>query len=191
MVRRSFLVSSLTALVALSALSGCATRYNPPPPAFHDILQAPYRLDAGDRVRVTVFEQTDLTNTYVVDKAGYIAFPLVGSVAARGHTIKEIEGQIAAKLSQGFIRSPDVSVEVDRYRPFFIMGEVATSGQYTYVPGMTVQNAIAISGGFTPRADQESVDITRQINGKVLTGRVPVTDPIVPGDTIFIRERLF
>ncbi|MEM1038595.1 MAG: polysaccharide biosynthesis/export family protein [Pseudomonadota bacterium] len=191
MVRRSFLVSSLTAIVAVSALSGCATRYTPPPPAFHDILQAPYRLDAGDRVRVTVFEQTDLTNTYVIDKAGYIAFPLVGSVAARGQTIKEVEGQIAAKLAKGFIRSPDVSVEVDRYRPFFIMGEVGTAGQYTYVPGMTVQNAIAISGGFSARADQSSVDITRQINGKVLTGRVPVTDPIVPGDTIFIRERLF
>ncbi|MEL6947972.1 MAG: polysaccharide biosynthesis/export family protein [Pseudomonadota bacterium] len=191
MVRRSFLVSSLTAVIAVSALSGCATRYHPAPAAFHDILQKPYRLDAGDRLRVTVFEQTDLTNTYVVDKAGYIAFPLVGSVPARGRTIKEVERTVAQKLSQGFIRKPDVSVEVDRYRPFFIMGEVSTAGQYTYVPGMTVQNAIAISGGFTARAEQKSVDITRQINGKVITGRVKITDPIVPGDTIFIRERLF
>ncbi|MGI9355431.1 MAG: polysaccharide biosynthesis/export family protein, partial [Rhizobiaceae bacterium] len=90
-----------------------------------------------------------------------------------------------------FIRNPDVSGEVERYRPFFIMGEVSTSGQYTYVPGMTVQNAIAIAGGYTARANQESVDITRQINGKVLTGRVPITDPILPSDTIHIRERIF
>ena len=142
-------------------------------------------------MRVTVFEQDELTNTYTVDKAGYIAFPLVGSVAARGRTIKQIESDIASKLSEGFIRSPDVSVEVDRYRPIFVMGEVGTSGQYTYVPGMTVQNAIAVAGGFSPRAYQTDVDITRQINGKVLTGRVPITDPLMPSDTIFVRERLF
>ena len=191
MNRRAFLVSCVSTAVLAGSLSGCATAYRPAPPAFHEILQQPYRLDAGDRLRVTVFEQTDLTNTYIVDKAGYIAFPLVGAIAARGRTIKEVEGAIAEKLAQGYIRNPDVSVEVDRYRPFFIMGEVGTAGQYTYVPGMTVQNAIAIAGGYTPRAHQDNVDITRQINGKVMTGRVPITDPILPGDTIFLRERLF
>lgn len=190
MIRRAFLVSSLATLAVGAALSGCATGYYPAPPAFHDILQQPYRLDAGDRLRVTVFEQDDLSNTYLVDKAGYIAFPLVGSVPARGRTIKEIEADLAGRLAQGYIRNPDVSVEVDRYRPFFIMGEVVTGGQYTYVPGMTVQNAIAIAGGYTPRAYQANVDITRQINGKVITGRVPITDPILPGDTIYLRERL-
>lgn len=172
-------------------MSGCATSYNPAPAAFHEAIQRPYHLDAGDRLRVTVFEQADLTNTYVVDKAGYIAFPLVGAVAARGRTIKQIEAAIAQKLAKGFLRDPDVSVEVDRYRPFFIMGEVGTPGQYTYVPGMTVQNAIAIAGGYSPRAFQNNADITRQINGKVMTGRVPISDPILPGDTIYLRERLF
>lgn len=191
MNRRTFLVTCLSSVTVASVLSGCATAYRPPSPAFHEILQQPYRLDAGDRLRVTVFEQDALTNTYVVDKAGYIAFPLVGAVPARGHTVKEIESNVAQKLAQGFIRNPDVSVEVDRYRPFFILGEVTTGGQYTYVPGMTVQNAIAIAGGFTPRANQDTVDITRQINGKVLTGRVPITDPILPSDTIRIRERIF
>jgi len=191
MNRRAFLVTCLTSVAAASVLSGCATAYRPPSPAFHEVLQQPYRLDAGDRMRITVFEQDELTNTYIVDKAGYIAFPLVGAVPARGHTIKEIEAMVAQKLSQGFIRNPDVSVEIDRYRPFFIMGEVNTSGQYTYVPGMTVQNAIAIAGGFTARANPDSVDITRQINGKVLTGRVPITDPILPSDTIHVRERIF
>jgi polysaccharide export outer membrane protein len=191
MNRRAFFVSCVASTISAAVLSGCASHYTPAPAAFHDILQKPYRLDAGDRMRVTVFEQDELTNTYTVDKAGYIAFPLVGSVAARGRTIKEIEGDIASKLSEGFIRSPDVSVEVDRYRPIFVMGEVGSSGQYTYVPGMTVQNAIAVAGGFSPRAYQTDVDITRQINGKVLTGRVPITDPLMPSDTIFVRERLF
>jgi polysaccharide export outer membrane protein len=188
---RVFFSFCVTAVALSGILSGCATAYKPAPPAFHEALQEVYRLDAGDRLRITVFEQTDLTNTYSVDKAGYIAFPLVGSVAARGRTIKEIESGIAHKLAQGYIRNPDVSVEVDRYRPFFIMGEVGTPGQYTYVPGLTVQNAIAIAGGYTARAYQADVDVTRQINGKVMTGRVPITDPILPGDTIYLRERMF
>ena len=171
-------------------LSSCAT-YQPVSEAFHEVLQQPYTLDAGDSVRITVFEQTDLTNSYSVDKAGYIAFPLIGSVAARGQTPKQIEATIAAKLREGFVRNPDVSVEIDRYRPFFILGEVGTAGQYVYVPGMTIQNAIAIAGGFSSRAYQGDADITRQVNGQVLNGRVPLSDPIMPGDTIYVRERLF
>lgn len=187
----SKLRSSICA-IALSGfvLSSCAT-YQPVDEAFHQVLTQPYMLDAGDSVRVTVFEQADLTNSFAVDKAGFIAFPLVGSIPARGKTPKQIEAIIAQKLKAGFVRDPDVSVEIDRYRPFFIMGEVGTAGQYVYVPGMTVQNSIAIAGGFSPRAFQGNVDITRQINGKVLSGRVPLTDPIMPGDTLYIRERLF
>lgn len=191
MNRRAFLVSCLATALSGAVVSGCASRYHPAPPAFHEILQQPYRLDAGDRMRITVFEQNDLTNTYLVDKAGYVSFPLVGAIAARGLTLKEVEASIANKLADGYIREPDVSAEIDRYRPFFIMGEVGTAGQYTYVPGMTVQNAIAVAGGYSPRAHHPTVDITRQINGKVMTGRVPITDPILPGDTIFLRERLF
>ncbi len=176
-------------MVALAGLGGCAS-YRPANPAFHKILTEPYKLDSGDRLRITVFEQSSLTNTYMVDKAGYVAFPLVGSVPARGTTIKQLEGLIARELTKGYIRNPDVSVEIDRYRPFFIMGEVGTSGQYTYVPGMTAQKAIAIAGGFSARANQENVDITRNINGEVVTGRVLITDPIMPGDTIYVRERL-
>jgi polysaccharide export outer membrane protein len=177
-------------LMSATIMTGCAT-YQPVDETFHAVLTQPYVLDSGDSVRVTVFEQRDLTNTYSVDKGGYVAFPLVGSVQARGRTAKQIEADIAAKLRNGFLRDPDVSVEIDRYRPFFVMGEVGTAGQYVYVPGMTVQNAIAIAGGFSPRANQSSADITRQVNGKVINGRVPLSDPIMPGDTIYIRERLF
>lgn len=171
-------------------LANCSG-YRPAPAAFNEMLEQPYRLGAGDRIRVTVFEQQDLTNTYAVDQSGYIAFPLVGSVPARGHTAKQIEATLASKLRDGYLRDPDVSVEVDRYRPVFVMGEVGAAGQYSYVPGLTIQKAVAMAGGYTPRANQSSVDITRDINGKVLTGRVRTTDPLLPGDTIYIRERLF
>jgi len=178
------------ALLAGLMLSGCSG-YRPAPAAFHEMLDQPYRLGAGDRIRVTVFEQEGLTNTYSVDQSGYFAFPLVGAVPARGHTVQQIEGALAAKLREGYLRDPDVSVEIDRYRPIFVMGEVGAAGQYSYVPGLTVQKAVAIAGGFSARANQGSVDITRDINGKVMTGRVRTSDPLLPGDTIYVRERLF
>ena len=177
--------------LALSLVLTACSGYRPTPAAFHEALNAPYRLGAGDRIRVTVFEQESLTNTYSVDQSGYIAFPLVGSVPGRGSTVQQIEVTLADKLRQGFLRDPDVSVEIDRYRPIFVMGEVGSAGQYSYVPGLTVQKAIAVAGGFSPRAEQGSVDVTRDINGKVMTGRVRTSDPLLPGDTITVRERLF
>lgn len=177
-------------MLAAAMLVGCSS-YRPAPAAFHEEIDKPYLLGAGDRIRVTVFEQADLTNTYSVDQSGYISFPLVGVIAARGHSAKQVEAQIADKLRQGYLRDPDVSVEVDRYRPIFVMGEVGAAGQYSYVPGMTVYTAIAVAGGFTPRANQGNVDITRAINGKVMTGRVVTSDPLLPGDTVYVRERLF
>ena len=91
----------------------------------------------------------------------------------------------------GFLREPKVSVEVEAFRPFFILGEVTLAGQYPYVSGMTVQNAVAIAGGFTPRGYQGKADITRTIDGKAYTAPVPITQPVQPGDTIVIRERFF
>lgn len=180
----------MTAAALAASMSACAS-YQPAPAAFHKALNEPYRLDSGDKVRVTVFEQEGLTNTYAVDKSGYVAMPLVGAMPARGQTAAELEAAIATKLRDGFLRDPDISVEVETYRPFFIMGEVTQGGQYAYVPGMTVQNAIAAAGGFTARAEQKTVDLTRQVNGKVATGRVLISDPVQPGDTVFVRERWF
>lgn len=185
--RRNFIFASL----ALTAPLAACTSYAPAAKGFQQALLAPYRLDSGDRLRITVFDQPSLTNTYNVDQYGYIAFPLIGSVAARGRTLQELEVAIAQQLRKGYLRDPDVTVEVDRYRAIYVMGEVGQPGQYAYVPGMTVQNAIASAGGFTPRALQSSADITRKINGRVMTGRVAITDSILAGDTIYVRERLF
>lgn len=176
-------------LTVLMLLTACA---NAPrvPNAIHAELVEPYRLDAGDQVRVIVFGQTDLSNTYVIDQAGTIAMPLVGSIAARGQTTAELQVAIAGRLRSGFLRNPDVSVEVDRYRPFFVMGEVSAAGQYAFVPGITVQQAIAVAGGFSPRADMNAVQVTRSYGGHVGTDRLKLSDPIMPGDTLFVRERL-
>nr|WP_083255853.1 polysaccharide biosynthesis/export family protein [Methylobrevis pamukkalensis] len=151
----------------------------------------PYRLDSGDRLRVIVFGQQDLSNSFAVDQSGYISMPLIGSIPARGKTTPELQATIAEALRGGFLRDPNVSVEVDQYRPFFIMGEVRTPGQYTYVNDMTVETAIAIAGGFSPRGDTSHVEITRTIDGKVLQGRLAMTQKVRPGDTIKVLQRLF
>jgi polysaccharide biosynthesis/export protein len=189
-VRKRQRLTVALALAVAAAVSSCSS-YRPAPKAFHEATIQPYRVDSGDRLRVTVFDQKDLSNTYSVDQAGYVAFPLIGSVAARGRTLQELEGMIAAQLQKGYLRNPDVSIEVDRYRSIFVMGEVGQPGQYTYVPGMTVQNAIALAGGYSPRALQANADVTRKINGEILTGRVLISDPVLAGDTIYVRERLF
>jgi polysaccharide export outer membrane protein len=177
-------------LAALAGLGGCA---NDPyiTDAVHKELVSPYHLDSGDRLRVIVFGQDDLTNTYTVDKAGTLSMPLIGPVPARGRTPGEIDADVTARLSAEYLRDPDVSVEVDSYRPFFAMGEVNAAGQYPYVAGMTVLAAIAVAGGFTTRADKVSVDVTRSIGGVVTKGELRLTDPVMPGDTLYVRERRF
>ncbi len=151
----------------------------------------PYTLSSGDRLRIIVFGQDNLSNVYAVDSVGRISMPLIGSVDAKGHTTQQLERQIEAKLRSGFIREPKVSVEVELYRPFFILGEVNQSGQYAFVNGATVQTAVAIAGGFTPRGAQRYAELTRMVHGDLVTGTVPVTFPIRPGDTIVVKERFF
>jgi polysaccharide biosynthesis/export protein len=180
----------ISAIAGLALLSAC-TDYLPPPHAFHGALLAPYRLDTGDELRIIVFGQADLTNTYTVDKGGKISMPLIGSVPARGRTTAEIEADVAARLRAGYLRKPDVAAEVARYRPIFVMGEVNAAGQYSYVAGTTVQTAIATAGGFSPRADKYDVRVTRSSNGHLETARLIMTDPVMPGDTIYVDERIF
>jgi polysaccharide export outer membrane protein len=151
-----------------------------------------YTLDSGDRLRIVVFGQDGLTNSYVVDASGDIAMPLIGSVVARGLTTDQLSQRLSDLLRQGFIREPHVAVEIEAYRPFFILGEVAQPGQYPYVANMTVETAVAIAGGFGPRGERKSVIISRNYgNGQLLRFRTPITAQIQPGDTIQVQERWF
>jgi polysaccharide export outer membrane protein len=153
--------------------------------------QGPYTLDSGDRLRIVVFGQDGLTNSYAVDASGHIAMPLIGTVAARGLTTDQLASAVSAKLRDGFIREPHVAVEIEAYRPFFILGEVTQPGQYPYVANMTVETAVAIAGGFGPRASHESMILTRSYNGQQVRMAVPPNYPLRPGDTVSVRERWF
>jgi polysaccharide export outer membrane protein len=153
--------------------------------------EAPYTLDSGDKLRVVVFGQEGLSASYAVDTGGSITMPLIGAVPARGKTPPELQLAIAAKLRQGFVREPHVAVEVEAYRPFFILGEVTLPGQYPYVANMTVETAVAIAGGYTPRAFKRKIEITRPVDGMTERRVVSPNYPVRPGDTVVIAERWF
>ena len=187
-MRRSLNLGCLALLAGL--MCGCAARtYNAA--IFYEESAQPYTLASGDRLRVLVFGQDALSNSYSVDGSGNISMPLIGMVRADGHSTHQLEQAIEAKLRNGFLREPKVSVEVEAYRPFFVLGEVTTAGQYPFINGMTVQNAVAVAGGFSPRAAQSGATLTRVLQGRAISGQVPLTQPVRPGDTITIRERFF
>jgi polysaccharide export outer membrane protein len=150
-----------------------------------------YRLDAGDKLRVVVYGQEGLTNSYAIDAGGSITMPLIGSVPARGKNPASLAAEITAKLRNGFIREPSVAVEIDSYRPFFILGEVAAPGQYPYVPNMSVESAVAIAGGFSPRAKRDRVTLTHTDGAGASRVVVPLGTALSPGDTVLVGERWF
>ena len=175
--------------VLAGALAACARNaplLGPAPDA-----ELAYRLDSGDKLRVVVFGQEGLSNSYAVDAGGQITMPLIGPVPARGLTTAEVTHGVATKLRQGYVREPHVAVEVETYRPFFVLGEVTTPGQFAFVPNMTVESAVAIAGGFTPRARRGPVEIHRALDGGTGVGAVPLNYPVRPGDTVVVAERWF
>jgi polysaccharide biosynthesis/export protein len=150
-----------------------------------------YRLDAGDKLRVVVYGQEGLTNTYAIDAAGSITMPLIGQVPARGRSPASLAAEISARLRNGYIREPSVAVEIESYRPFFILGEVQAPGQYPYVPNMTVESAVAIAGGFSPRAKRDMVTLTHTDTNGAARYAVPLGTSLSPGDTVYVGERWF
>ncbi len=148
-----------------------------------------YRLGTADRLRVIVFGEEDLSGEFEVDDTGAVSLPLVGQVRAKGHTLRDFEAAVQERLREGYLKDPRVSVEVVNYRPFYIIGEVAEPGEYPFVSGMNVLNAVALSGGFTPRANTSKVSITR--DGRENTYAANSQTRLEPGDMIRVPERFF
>ena len=172
-------------LFVLIPLAGCAINGQ----SYWVDTAGPYQLNTGDVVRVTVYGDKDLTNTYKIDDAGAISFPLVGPIHVAGATTESAAKRLSAALANGFMRNPNVAMEVAEYRPFFIQGEVTTSGQFPYVYGMTVRAAISTAGGFKDTADRSRVTIFRRNGDRMMKTKVGLDFPIQPGDTVVVAER--
>lgn len=147
-----------------------------------------YLLGPGDKVRVTVFGEPYLSGEFIVSAGGSIAMPLIEPVQVNRGTVVDAQQQIEKALRAGFVGEPHVSVEVLEYRPFFVIGEVKEPGSYPYVADMTVMHAVAIAGGFTPRAAKSKIVIQR--NGQEIT-EVQNNTTVMPDDIITVKERFF
>jgi polysaccharide export outer membrane protein len=151
-----------------------------------------YLLSPGDKLKVTVFNEPDLTGEFQINQAGDIAFPLVGTVPAARLSAAEFQNQLLRRLRNGYVRNARVSIEIASYRPFNVFGEVRNAGQYPFRPGLTVQDAIAIAGGFTYRANSRTAYVRRASANTELTVQLDGPRvPILPGDDVRVAERYF
>ena len=177
----------LCLILLLLPLAGCAlngktTTYSLGP-------QSVYTLGAGDVLRIQVYGDDSVTGSYKVDDAGMLSMPLIGQLFVAGKTTSQTAAAIAAALANGFVRNPDVAVQIETYRPFFIQGAVRTGGQFAYVSGMTVRAAVSTAGGYSDTANRVRATIYRKIGDQMQKSVVDLDFPIFPGDTIVIAER--
>jgi polysaccharide biosynthesis/export protein VpsN len=190
-------------VLAVGLAAGCSS--SSPPPALPETASAGtaaaggapledisgYKLGPGDALRVTVFRHEDLSGEFSLDGEGYFAMPLVGEILGGGRTARQLESEIEGALkSEGYLIDPQVSIEVLNYRPFYIIGEVNQPGSFEYVNGMTVINAVALAGGYTYRADQDDIIISRGGSNGPKIQALPDTE-VLPGDIIEVTERFF
>ena len=147
-----------------------------------------YTLGSGDKIRVTVFGEPYLSGEFIVNANGTVSLPLIEPVPVAGISLTEAESRIRERLAAGFLGDPKVSVDILSYRPFFIMGEVVNPGSYAYVAEMTVLHAVAIAGGFTPRAAKNKIVMQRGSREDI---PVTNTSQVQPGDIITVKERFF
>jgi protein involved in polysaccharide export with SLBB domain len=151
-----------------------------------------YRLSPGDKLKVTVFNEADLTGEFQVNERGNVAFPLAGEIKASGSTPDEFRDRLTQRLRGKFVKNPRVSIEMVNYRPFNVLGEVRNAGQYPYRPGLSVQDAVAMAGGFTYRANNRTVYIRRaDAAGEITVNTDGEKVPILPGDNLRVPERYF
>ena len=178
----------------LPILTGC-TGEKVAPLAMADMpatrASAGYHLGSGDKLRITVYNEPALTGEYSVTPAGAVAFPLIGTVAVADHTIEQVTNDITHRLDKGYVQDPRVSVEVMNFRPFYILGEVNKPGEYPFINGLTVMNAVATAGGFTYRANTRTVFIKGGGGSGERKIHLLSNTPVHPGDTIRIGERFF
>lgn len=152
---------------------------------------ADYRLGAGDRMRIIVFGQPNLSGEFALDGKGTLAYPLLGRISAEGLTSAELQRLIAKRLDPEYLNDPSVSIEVAAHRPFYVVGEVLKPGSFPYVTDLTVLNAIATAGGQTYRANMSSFYVKRIQEGRIVRMHATQESILQPGDTVMVRERYF
>ena len=152
---------------------------------------AAYTLGVGDKLKVTVFNEPDLSGEFTINDQGEIGMPLIGQIEVAGKTIDQAQDVVTEKYGAKYLVNPRVSIDVLNYRPFFIIGEVKNPGSYPYEAGMTVLNAVALAGGYTPRAVKGAVTVKHANTGTAPELEEGEDAIVLPGDVIRVKERFF
>jgi polysaccharide export outer membrane protein len=151
----------------------------------------PYILGPGDKVRIKVYDDANVTGEYEVNSAGFVSVPLVGQVKAAGQTTRQLESTLVSRMKGKIANDPKINIEMATYAPFYVHGEVKKAGVYPFQPGITLADAIATAGGLTYRADESTVILQRAGSPEAVA--VPLNGPVrvYPGDNIRVAERFF
>ena len=190
------------AIVALGLFTGCASKSPAPTPtpvgdaisdpnAAKANLEESYTLDSGDKIFIQVFDEQDLTMEALVDSNGVINYSFLGTLEVSGRTTEQIEQKITELLENGYLVNPSVNVTVTGYRLFYISGEVNKPGGYPYVPGLNLEQALAMAGGLTDRASKRKMYLIKGGSSDNNRRRVSLSTAIDPGDTITVEEGFF
>lgn len=150
-----------------------------------------YRLGVGDKIKLTIFGEADMSGVYDVNATGNVPVPLVGEIPAKGRPIAEFRDTVRRKLSEGYLTNPKVSVEVVNFRPIYIHGEVRSGGEFAYKNGLKLRDAIAVAGGYTYRANEAYVILVREGSAAQVKVALPADIDVLPGDNIRVPERFF
>ncbi len=185
-IARFFIVAAFLTLAACQTVPPVTPRDQLPQDG------ALLRLSPGDKINLIVYGEETLSNTYMLDEDGNINVPLAGVVKAGGLTKKDLQDKIAdILLNEGYQQKPYVTVEINALRPFYINGEIGSAGSYPYQPTLDIFQAVAIAGGFTPRADEGKILVTRTKDGQKYRFYANADTPVWPGDSIMVYQRLF
>jgi protein involved in polysaccharide export with SLBB domain len=187
----------------LLALAFFACADNPPVvyPVVAPFDETKLTLGPGDKLELTIFYGTNESKTaYTLDSSGQMEVRFIGTVSAGGKSLRDVQEEIRSRLADGYLNDPVVSLTLSEINSLkcSVFGQVTKSGTIKFTPGMTIVEAIAQSGGFTPLARKNMVRVTRTVNGKKETYKLPVemigegkrpNFPMAPGDEVFVPER--
>lgn len=148
-----------------------------------------YRLGPGDKIKIQVYLEDDLSMELTLDESGSFDYPYLGAISAQGKTAKQLKDELTQGLLQDILVNPSVNVSIESYRQFYIGGEVKNSGGYAYQPGLTVKQAITLAGGVTEWASSSKYEILREGATRPITADNNTL--VRPGDTVTILEGLF
>lgn len=151
---------------------------------------ANYELGAGDKIRIQVFGEDELSMDVLLSDSGQIDYPFLGKISAAGKTTNDLKRELMNGLKGDYLIQPKVMVSIIEFRQFYVNGEVQKPGGYAYQPGLTVDRAIALAGGFTVRAKKNDIVIrSSKLGDKVIS--VTLDHKVTPGDIVVVDTTFF